>query len=51
VRWLAYRLSRFLAMLLFALIGKMHILHRERSKLRGAYILAANHISHFDRQF
>src|SRR2546423_79553 len=35
-------------MLLFAVIGKMHILHRERSKVRGAYILAANHISHFD---
>lgn len=48
VRWLAYHLSRFFAMLLFALIGKIHILHRERSKLRGAYIFAANHISHFD---
>lgn len=41
-------LSRFLAGVIFACLGRMHILHRERTALRGAWILAANHISHFD---
>jgi len=48
VRWLAYMISRFLAMLIFQLVGKMRVLHRGRSAMRGGYILVSNHISHFD---
>lgn len=48
MRWLAYQFSRFIATLFFALIGTVRVLHRERTAIHGAYILAANHISHFD---
>jgi 1-acyl-sn-glycerol-3-phosphate acyltransferase len=48
VRWLVYQFSRFVATLFFALIGTVRVLHRERTAIRGAYILATNHISHFD---
>lgn len=41
-------LSRLLAQALFSVFGSLHILYRERTKLPGGYILAANHISHFD---
>ena len=32
----------------FGWLGPVHVLHRERSERTGAYILASNHISHFD---
>jgi 1-acyl-sn-glycerol-3-phosphate acyltransferase len=41
-------ISRLLAKLIFALIGKLRILRVESSAMKGPYILAANHISHFD---
>jgi 1-acyl-sn-glycerol-3-phosphate acyltransferase len=41
-------ISRLLAKLIFALFGKLYILRGESSARPGAYILVANHISHFD---
>jgi 1-acyl-sn-glycerol-3-phosphate acyltransferase len=41
-------ISRLLAKLIFSPFGKLRVLHRENSALTGPYILAANHISHFD---
>lgn len=40
--------SRFLVQLILALVTRTHVLHRERSKLPGAWLFVANHISHFD---
>jgi 1-acyl-sn-glycerol-3-phosphate acyltransferase len=51
VRWLAFMLSRFLLKLILAWPCRTHRLHRKRTLLRGGYILAANHISHFDPPF
>ena len=33
---------------IFGYLGPVHVWHRERSALSGGYLLAANHISHFD---
>ncbi|MEI8341711.1 MAG: lysophospholipid acyltransferase family protein [Verrucomicrobiota bacterium] len=41
-------ISRLLAKLIFALIGKLRVLRAENSAIAGPYLLAANHISHFD---
>ena len=41
-------ISRLLAKLIFLPFGKLCILRGEFSAMKGAYILAANHISHFD---
>ena len=41
-------ISRFTARLIFAPFAKIHLLHPQRSSQSGAFILAANHISHFD---
>jgi len=41
-------ISRFIAKLIYSLIGTIHIFHPERSALAGPCILASNHISHFD---
>lgn len=43
-----YSISRLLARGVFGLLGSVHVLHGERSARPGAYLLAANHISHFD---
>jgi 1-acyl-sn-glycerol-3-phosphate acyltransferase len=43
--------SRFLLKGILALVTRTHVLHRERSSLRGGWIFAANHISHFDPPF
>ncbi len=48
MRWLAYMISRFLAHLLFSPFVKLHISGAEFTARRGAYVLVANHISHFD---
>lgn len=37
-----------IAAAIFSLVGKLRVYRRERSALRGAWVLAANHISHFD---
>lgn len=41
-------LSRFLARCLVAPFARVRIIGREHTARRGAFILAANHISHFD---
>jgi len=51
LRWLAYMASRLLLKLILALVARTHCLHRERTRLPGGWILAANHISHFDPPF
>jgi len=51
MRWLAYMASRFLLKLILALPASTCVLHRERTRLRGGWMLAANHISHFDPPF
>ena len=48
MRPLIYHVSRLLAKILFAPFVKIHILRPEIPRRRGAWILAANHISHFD---
>jgi 1-acyl-sn-glycerol-3-phosphate acyltransferase len=51
VRWFAYMASRLLLKLILGLSAKTAVLHRERTRLAGGWILAANHISHFDPPF
>lgn len=51
MRWLAYMFSRFLLKLILGCSTRTYILHRERTRLRGGWMLAANHISHFDPPF
>jgi 1-acyl-sn-glycerol-3-phosphate acyltransferase len=43
--------SRFLLKYLLALVTKTEVLHRERTRLPGGWLLVANHISHFDPPF
>jgi 1-acyl-sn-glycerol-3-phosphate acyltransferase len=43
--------SRLLLKLLLALVTRTHVLHGERTLLPGGWMLAANHISHFDPPF
>ena len=51
MRWFAYMASRLLLKLILALVAKTHVLHRERTRLPGGWLLAPNHISHFDPPF
>jgi 1-acyl-sn-glycerol-3-phosphate acyltransferase len=51
MRWLAYMASRLLLKLILAVVARTRVLHRERTLLRGGWMLAANHISHFDPPF
>ena len=43
--------SRLLLKGILALVTKTHVLHRERTRLPGGWLLVANHISHFDPPF
>lgn len=45
---IAYRCWRFLLWCLLLPVCKIRMLHPERARLQGAWILASNHISHFD---
>jgi 1-acyl-sn-glycerol-3-phosphate acyltransferase len=45
---LIYSIARFLARLIFLMAGRLHVLRREQSTMKGGFVLAANHISHFD---
>jgi 1-acyl-sn-glycerol-3-phosphate acyltransferase len=51
LRWLAYMISRFLLKGILGLVIKTHVLHRERTRLRGGWLFVSNHISHFDPPF
>src|SRR5579884_772584 len=44
----AYRGGRLLMKLLFAVGARLHVLRPETAKRSGGFVLAANHISHFD---
>jgi 1-acyl-sn-glycerol-3-phosphate acyltransferase len=44
----AYHLTRFAAKCLFGCVTRIAVLHREKGNMPGPFILAANHISHFD---
>ena len=41
-------ISRVIAWTIYSLLGTVRVYHGERSALRGACVLASNHISHFD---
>ena len=43
--------SRFLLKGLLAVVTTTHVLHRERTRLPGGWLLVSNHISHFDPPF
>lgn len=45
---MSYTIARLLAKVTFAVIARVHVLHAERTGIKGPLILAANHISHFD---
>lgn len=44
-------ISRLLLNWILAAVTKTHVLHRERTRLRGGWLLVSNHISHFDPPF
>ena len=44
----AYHVTRLAAKLVFAWSAKVRVSGRQHARRRGAFILAANHISHFD---
>ncbi len=46
--FIAYRATRFAAQCLFACVTRVHVVGWANTKQGGAFILAANHISHFD---
>jgi 1-acyl-sn-glycerol-3-phosphate acyltransferase len=48
VRVLFYHVSRVMAQLVFAPFVKIRVLRPELGGVQGAWVLAANHISHFD---
>jgi 1-acyl-sn-glycerol-3-phosphate acyltransferase len=48
MRWLAYKGTVLFLRSLLAPFVRVRILHCERARVRGACILASNHISHFD---
>jgi len=43
-----YRAGRLLVRLLFGCVARVRVLRPENSNLAGGFLLAANHISHFD---
>jgi 1-acyl-sn-glycerol-3-phosphate acyltransferase len=45
---LTYTISRFISCCVFAVVSRRRVLNPERAKRTGAWILASNHISHFD---
>jgi 1-acyl-sn-glycerol-3-phosphate acyltransferase len=51
MHWLAYQATRVTCRLILGAVTRTRVLHRERSARAGAFILVANHISHFDPPF
>ena len=45
---IANRVAALLLMLLFGCVARVRVLRREKANRDGAFLLAANHISHFD---
>jgi len=48
VRFLSYHISRLILKMIFAPFVKTRVLRPEAGRRKGAWILASNHISHFD---
>ena len=46
--WIAYHVTRVAAKVLFTCVTRIQVLGRENARRRGGFLLAANHISHFD---
>src|SRR3954468_5605996 len=46
--WIAYHVTRVAAKLLFSCITRIQVVGREHAQRGGGFLLAANHISHFD---
>ena len=46
--FVAYHFTRFAAKSLCACVTRLQVMHAEKIRTPGAFILAANHISHFD---
>src|SRR3954470_13985994 len=46
--WIAYHVTRVAAKLLFTSVARIQVLGGENANRRGGFLLAANHISHFD---
>lgn len=51
MRRFCYWISRTLCRLILGGVSRIRVLHRERGARPGGWILAANHISHFDPPF
>src|SRR5690349_23996410 len=45
---ICYRAGKLLVKLLFDCVARIHVLGRENADRSGGFLLAANHISHFD---
>ena len=45
---LAYSISRSICRLVFGLVARRRVFRAEHTRLNGPWILAANHLSHFD---
>src|SRR3954468_6338165 len=45
---LAYHVTRLAATMIFGCVTRIHLDGAEQTRRNGAFILAANHISHFD---
>ena len=48
IKTASYRAGRLLVRLLFGCVARVRVLRPENSNLAGGFLLAANHISHFD---
>src|SRR5437764_8251965 len=48
VKNLCYRSSQLLVRLLLGCVARVHVLRRDNANRAGGFLLAANHISHFD---
>jgi 1-acyl-sn-glycerol-3-phosphate acyltransferase len=48
IKTASYRAGKLLVQLLFGCVARIHVLGREKADRAGGFLLAANHISHFD---
>ncbi|MEO8350428.1 MAG: lysophospholipid acyltransferase family protein [Chthoniobacteraceae bacterium] len=51
MRRLAYPITKCLCRCLLGAVGRIRVLHKNRADRAGGWILASNHISHFDPPF
>src|SRR5881392_1216181 len=48
IKTTSYRTGKFLVRLLLGCVTRIRLVRRENANLTGGFLLAANHISHFD---